>query len=112
MGKRSTDNIDRMVHEPARLCILSLLSGVNEADFASVQRTLELTHGNLSIHIARLEAVGYVEVRKSIVGKAPRTSYRLTDAGRKALDKYWKSLAEIRSLAKVWAQPEVIFGKD
>ncbi|MEN6427424.1 MAG: transcriptional regulator [Phycisphaerales bacterium] len=91
-------HIDRVIHEPARLQILMVLSGVEWADFASLCRLLELTRGNLSVHTSRLERSDYIRVSKSIVGKIPHTQYRLTPRGRKALDAYWAAMHEIRGL--------------
>jgi DNA-binding MarR family transcriptional regulator len=65
--------IDRVIHEPARLQILMVLSGVQWADFPSPCRMLGLTRGNLSAHTSQLERSGYIRVSKSIVGKVPHT---------------------------------------
>jgi DNA-binding MarR family transcriptional regulator len=89
--------IDPVIHEPARLRIMMALSGILWADFPSLCRLLGLTRGNLSVHVARLERAGYVQVRKSIVGRMPHTQYRLTPKGRKALREYWAALDEIRA---------------
>jgi len=93
-------HIDPVIHEPARLRILMVLSGVEWADFASLCRMLKLTRGNLSVHAGRLVRSGYIRVSKRIVGKAPHTQYRLTAKGRKALAEYWAALDEIRTLAE------------
>ena len=85
--------LDRVIHEPARLLIVALLAGVNEADFLWMQRESELTKGNLSSHVAKLEEAGYVEVEKTYRGKIPLTMLRLTRQGRAALETYKKSLA-------------------
>lgn len=94
-------HINRVIHEPARLKIMTALSRVLWADFPSVCRNLGLTRGNLSAHVARLERGGYVRVSKAIVGKVPYTQYRLTGKGRKALDEYWAALDTIRNLGNV-----------
>ena len=85
-------DLDRVIHEPARLLIVALLAGVNEADFLWMQRESELTKGNLSGHLAKLEDAGYVEVEKTYRGKIPMTLLRLTRKGRAALETYKKSL--------------------
>lgn len=90
-----------MIHEPARLKILMALSGVAWADFPSLCRLLGLTRGNLSAHVASLERAGYVQVKKSIIGRMPHTQYRLTARGRKALKEYWAALDEIRALGSL-----------
>ena len=93
----STDP-DRVIHEPARLRILMILSGIDEADFKFMLTATGATKGNLSSHVDRLEKAGYVEILKCFNGKTPNTRYRLTQAGRKALSEYWATLDEIRSL--------------
>jgi DNA-binding MarR family transcriptional regulator len=87
---------DAVVHQPTRLRILVLLSGLAEADFNFLLNTLGLTRGNLSAQSAKLEAAGYVEVGKSFVGRVPRTTYRLTPTGREALEGYWRVMDGIR----------------
>jgi DNA-binding transcriptional ArsR family regulator len=86
------NDIDRVIHEPARLSIVALLAGVKEADFLWVQRESELTKGNLSSHLGKLEEAGYVEIEKTYRGKIPLTLLRLTRQGRTAFDSYKKSL--------------------
>ncbi len=88
--------LDRVIHEPARLRILMILSGVDTADFNFLLNALGLSKGNLSAHADKLENAGYVEVRKSFNGKMPHTDYRLTEAGRQALADYWSALDQIR----------------
>ena len=88
--------LDRVIHEPARLRITMILSGVDLADFNFLLSTLKLSKGNLSAHMDKLETAGYVEVRKSFNGRMPHTDYRLTDAGRQALADYWAALDRIR----------------
>jgi DNA-binding MarR family transcriptional regulator len=90
-------DLDRLIHEPARLRILMILSGVDRADFNFLLGTLELTKGNLSAHVDKLAGAGYVDVLKSFNGKIPHTEYRLTDAGREALAGYWAALDRIRA---------------
>ena len=83
-------DIDRVIHEPARLTLVALLSAVREADFLWLQRESSLTKGNLSSHLARLEEAGYVEVQKTFKGKIPLTVIRLTREGKLAFDGYKK----------------------
>ena len=85
-------DLDRVIHEPARLLLTALLAGVEEADFLWLQRESGLTKGNLSSHLARLEEAGYIEVRKMFKGKIPLTVLRLTRGGRKAFDDYRKKM--------------------
>ena len=92
-------DLDRTIHEPARLRIVMLLSGVDVADFNFFLTTLKLTRGNLSSHMDRLEKAGYVEVVKGFNGKMPHTQYRLKKVGRDALNAYWETLDSIRKIA-------------
>ena len=85
-----------IIHQPARLRIMMILSGTDSADFTFLEKTLGLTKGNLSAHMARLEETGYVEVTKTFRGKMPNTSYRLTSQGRSGLDDYWEAVDAIR----------------
>jgi DNA-binding MarR family transcriptional regulator len=87
-GLRELGGVDRVVHEPARLMILMILYGVREADALFLLNATELTWGNLSSHVSKLEEAGYVEVDKGFAGKKPRTMLRLTGAGRRAVDDY------------------------
>ena len=90
--------LDRLIHEPARLRILTLLSGLDAADFNFLLSTAGLTKGNLSSHIDKLEKAGYVAVVKSFNGRMPHTDYSLTPEGAAALKDYWRELDAIRSL--------------
>jgi DNA-binding transcriptional ArsR family regulator len=85
-------DLDRVIHEPARLRLVALLAGVDEADFLWLQRESGLTKGNLSSHLAKLEEAGYVEVRKLFKGKIPLTVLRLTRQGAKAFGDYKKAM--------------------
>lgn len=86
---------DRIIHEPARLKIMAVLSVAEAADFTYLMRETELTRGNLSVQLTRLEEAGYLKIAKSFVGKTPRTTASLTDAGRAAFDAYRRYLAEL-----------------
>jgi DNA-binding transcriptional ArsR family regulator len=81
-------DLDRVVHEPARLAILTILSEAEEVEFRFVEAVTGLTRGNLSSHASKLEAAGYIEVDKAFRGRTPVTSYRITAVGREALDAY------------------------
>jgi DNA-binding transcriptional ArsR family regulator len=85
---RSVIELDRLIHEPARLLIVTILSSVVSADFLFLQRETGLTKGNLSAHLSRLEEAGYVQIEKTFKGKFPLTICRLTSAGQKALKLY------------------------
>lgn len=81
-------DVDRIIHEPARLMIVAVLSAVEKADFLYLLTATELTKGNLSSHLSRLEDAGYVEIEKTYDGKTPRTLCRLTEEGHAALSAY------------------------
>jgi DNA-binding transcriptional ArsR family regulator len=85
-------DLDRVIHEPARLLIVALLAGVKEADFLWIQRESDLTKGNLSSHLSKLEEAGYVEVEKTYKGRIPLTLLRLTRRGSDAFESYKKRL--------------------
>ncbi len=92
--------LDPMIHEAARLAIVSVLNECGSASFNFVLGTTGLTRGNLSAHAAKLVASGYVEESKRIVERKLLTEYRLTDAGRKAFQRYraeWERLTSGRS---------------
>jgi DNA-binding transcriptional ArsR family regulator len=90
-------DLDRTIHEPARLRILTILSGVESVSYNFLKTTLGLTNGNLGSHLDRLERAGFLEVRKSFQGRIPHTDYLLTKAGRVALAAYWATLDAIRT---------------
>jgi DNA-binding transcriptional ArsR family regulator len=92
---------DKIIHEPARLRIMMILSGVESADFNFLLSTLGLSKGNLSRHVEKLELAGYVKVNKTFKGKIPNTSYQLTKKGTNALTQYWKNLDVIRRTGQI-----------
>ena len=84
--------LDRVIHEPARLMIVATLFVVKEADFLYLERETELTRGNLSSHLAKLESAGYVAIEKTYRGKTPLTVCRLTREGRASFKAYQAAL--------------------
>jgi DNA-binding transcriptional ArsR family regulator len=86
------NDVDRIIHEPARLMIVALLAGAKEADFLFLLRETGLSKGNLSTHLAKLEESAYVEIQKTFRGKIPLTLARLTPKGRSALQTYRKTM--------------------
>jgi len=86
------NDLDRVIHEPARLLIVALLASVKESDFLWLQKESALTKGNLSSHLGKLEEAGYVEVEKSFRGKIPLTVLRLTAGGRTAFAEYKRQM--------------------
>ncbi len=87
--------IDRVIHEPARLMIMAHLYVVDEADFVYLAEKTRLTHGNINTHMARLQEGGYVTVEKMFVANRPRTVYRMTNEGRVALQNYRKQVGNL-----------------
>lgn len=85
---RSLGDVDRVIHEPARLIIVAILYSVESADFLYLLRETGLTKGNLSAHLSRLEEAGYVKIEKTFKGKVPLTLCSLTEAGREAFKRY------------------------
>jgi DNA-binding transcriptional ArsR family regulator len=88
-------DLDRVIHEPARLLIVTLLATVIEADFLYLLQATELTKGNLSTHLAKLEEAGYIEIEKAFRGKIPLTLARLTREGLGALESYRKEMSAL-----------------
>jgi len=91
---RSVTELNRLIHEPARLLIVTILSTVASADFLFLQRETGLTKGNLSAHLSKLEEAGYVKIEKTFKGKLPLTVCKLTAAGKKALAEYRQQLED------------------
>ncbi len=85
---RGLIDLNRVIHEPARLLITAVLHTVESADFLYLLHATELTKGNLSSHLMRLEKAEYVTIEKVFEGKTPRTICRLTDAGHEAFESY------------------------
>jgi DNA-binding HxlR family transcriptional regulator len=80
--------LDRLIHERLRLGIVSALAVSEKLGFVELRRLMKTSDGNLSVHARRLEEAGYVACEKSFAGRIPRTEYRLTAAGREALERY------------------------
>ncbi len=95
-------SLDRRIHDPARLAILTALSACERADFLFLQRITGLTKGNLSSHLSKLEEAGLVEIEKRFVGKKTQTLVRLSDAGRQSIEGYWRDMEELRESAVRW----------
>lgn len=92
---RKFSDVDRMIHEPARLMILTILSAVDSADFLYLQRETGLTKGNLSSHLSKLEDAEYITIEKTYRGKIPLTICKLSGNGRKAFTEYRDQLKYI-----------------
>jgi DNA-binding MarR family transcriptional regulator len=97
---RSDLILDRLIHEPGRLAVLTVLSSVSAADFVFLQRTTGLTKGNLSSHLTKLEDAGLVEIEKRFVRKKPNTSVALTPAGKERITRHWAQLDRLKNIAR------------
>jgi DNA-binding HxlR family transcriptional regulator len=84
--------IDKVIHEPARFKLMTHLYVVESADFLFLMRQTDLSFGNLSSHMTKLEKTGYVKIKKKFIGKKPHTMIELTKKGRIAFDKYRKDM--------------------
>lgn len=84
----SATQLDRLIHERTRLAIVSALAANSTLTFSELKELLQVSDGNLSVHARKLEDAGYVALTKSFAGRTPRTEYRLTSSGRRALEKY------------------------
>ena len=93
--------LDAVIHERMRLAIVCALSAHESLTFSELKQLLGLTDGNLSVHSRRLEEVGYVEVRKTLDNRVPRTEYRLTPGGRRALERYFQHLEAVIAETRV-----------
>jgi DNA-binding transcriptional ArsR family regulator len=88
---------NRLVHEPARLAILTVLSACQSADFVFLQRVTELSKGNLSVQLTNLEQAGLVIIIKEIVDKKMRTTVSLSNRGASEIEEYWHTMDAIRA---------------
>lgn len=94
--------LDKIIHEPARLAILTALSACISADFTFLQRLTGMTQGNLSGHLIKLEEAKLIEIDKRIVKKRPKSTIKLTKLGKASIEKHWKQLEDLREKSKLW----------
>lgn len=94
---KAINHIDRVIHEPARLAIMAALSACESADFQYLLNLTDLSKGNLSAQLRKLEDAGYVSINKSFKGNYPHTTAELTKQGRDAFKAYW---AQYQKLAR------------
>ncbi len=94
---RSLTEVDKLIHEPSRLMIMTILSSVEKADFVYLQRETGLTRGNLSVHLTKLGEAGYIEIQKTFNGKLPQTVCQVTSVGKDAFVKYTEYLKKVVS---------------
>jgi DNA-binding HxlR family transcriptional regulator len=95
--KSAAPNLDRLIHERLRLGIISALAANEALTFSDLKNLMNTTDGNLSVHARKLEEAGYISCTKFFQGRLPKTEYKLTAAGRSALEKY---LSHMESLIK------------
>ena len=95
--KSAAPNLDRLIHERLRLGIISALAANESLTFSDLKKLMNTTDGNLSVHARKLEEAGYISCTKFFEGRLPKTEYKLTGAGRSALEKY---LSHMESLIK------------
>ena len=89
------NGLDTVVHGPVRLGTMTALRIDRELDFTTLKKRLQVTNGSLGIHLQKLEEVGYIKSKKAFVRRRPKTTYKLTATGRKALIKYLESMQEL-----------------
>jgi len=97
----SFPKVDRMVHEPSRLAILTVLSACSSADFVFLQAATGLTKGNLFVQLTRLEEAGLVHVEKTVHCNKPRTKVELSTWGKRQLSDYWRTMKKIQAQAEI-----------
>jgi DNA-binding MarR family transcriptional regulator len=90
--------LDRLVHEPARLTLLTALTSCRAAEFVFLMQLLGLSGGNLSQHLTRLESAGLIQIDKGFARNRPQTMVRITERGRRALERHWLQLEKLRSM--------------
>ena len=93
--KSLVEDLDPVLHEPGRLAIVSVLAAAPKQTFTELRDALDMTDGNLSVHLQKLEEKGYVAIDKHFVGRRPQTTCRLTPAGRRAFGRYLDHLEAI-----------------
>lgn len=94
-GHELASHLNRVIHEPVRLGILSALAANTSLSFRELKDLLDTTDGNLSIHARKLEEAAYVRCSKNFEGRIPRTKYRITATGRRALEEYIQHMEAI-----------------
>jgi DNA-binding MarR family transcriptional regulator len=94
--------LDRIIHEPARLSILTALASCKSADYLFLQRLTGLTGGNLSSHISKLVESGLVQIEKSFIKNKPNTQIEITEKGQAAIELHWEQLEKLHKASKTW----------
>ncbi|HEX9728832.1 MAG TPA: transcriptional regulator [Gemmatimonadales bacterium] len=99
-GSVATDDLNRLIHERIRLGIVSALAANETLSFGELKDVLATSDGNLSVHARKLEDAGYIKVTKGFADRKPKTEYRLTAKGRRALEDYLAQMETILSAAR------------
>lgn len=99
-------DLDKFIHEPARLAIMTALSACRWADFTSLSRMTGLSKGNLSSHLHKLENAELIRGEKAWAGNRQITQFQLTILGSQTLENHWSKLDELRNLARKWDREE------
>ncbi len=94
------DPLDRLIHEPARLILLTALASCASADFVFLQRVARLTNGNLSAHLSKLSDAGLVTIEKRFIERKPNTLIAITAKGKRAVEQHWSRLEQLRAGAR------------
>ena len=95
-------NLDRLIHEPARLAILTALASCQKTDFIFLQRLTGLSAGNLSVQLSKLEEAKLVTTEKKIVAKRTKTHVFITSKGQESIRQYWKKMEDLHNAAGSW----------
>jgi DNA-binding MarR family transcriptional regulator len=98
--------LDRLIHEPARLAVLTALNACQETDFLFLRRLTGLNPGNLSAHLSKLENAELVRIEKKIVAKRTHTHISITEKGNEAINDYWRRIESLRNDADKWERDE------
>ncbi len=99
-GGGAAPALDRLIHERLRLAIVSALAVNDSLTFSELKAVLKTSDGNLSVHARKLEDAGYISCRKAFDGRVPRTDYRLTAPGRRALERYLDHMEALIRMAR------------
>jgi len=97
--------LDKLIHEPARLAIMTILATSQSADFLALQRLTGLTSGNLSVHLSKLAEGELIIFEKQFVDKRPKTQVKITTKGQHELERHWQQLENLRADVQKW-KPE------
>jgi DNA-binding MarR family transcriptional regulator len=100
VGSSVTDDLDRLIHERVRLGIVAALAADENLSFGDLKTILNTSDGNLSVHARKLDEAGYIKVTKGFTDRKPKTEYRLTAKGRRALEAYLDQMETILSVAR------------